>query len=52
MRNVDALCDCRLPEFKAAAELLAKRGVVEFWPETNMYRLKPAPAKKEESSDG
>lgn len=29
----------RLPEFKSAAELLAKRGVVELWPETNMYRL-------------
>jgi hypothetical protein len=26
---------------KKAAELLAKRGVIEVWPETNMYRLKP-----------
>jgi hypothetical protein len=25
---------------KKAAELLAKRGVIEIWPETNMYRLK------------
>jgi hypothetical protein len=24
----------------AAAELLAKRGVIEVWPETNLYRLK------------
>lgn len=24
---------------KKAAELLAKRGVIEIWPETNMYRL-------------
>jgi hypothetical protein len=23
-----------------AAELLAKRGVIELWPETNAYRLK------------
>jgi hypothetical protein len=26
---------------KNAAELLAKRGVIEIWPETNIYRLKP-----------
>jgi hypothetical protein len=26
-----------------AAELLAKLGVIEIWPETNQYRLKPAP---------
>jgi hypothetical protein len=26
---------------KKAAELLAKRGVIEIWPETNGYRLKP-----------
>jgi hypothetical protein len=26
---------------KKAAELLAKRGVIEIWPETNMYRIKP-----------
>jgi hypothetical protein len=25
-----------------AAELLEKRGVIEIWPETNLYRLKPA----------
>lgn len=25
---------------KKAAELLAKRGVIEVWPETNRYRLK------------
>jgi hypothetical protein len=26
---------------RKAAELLAKRGVIEIWPETNQYRLKP-----------
>jgi hypothetical protein len=26
---------------KKAAELLAKRGLIEIWPETNGYRLKP-----------
>jgi hypothetical protein len=26
---------------KKAAELLAKRGVIEIWPETRLYRLKP-----------
>ena len=26
---------------KKAAELLAKRGVIEIWPETGLYRLKP-----------
>ena len=31
---------------KKAAELLAARGVIEIWPETNMYRIKPAEAKK------
>jgi hypothetical protein len=30
-----------LPASKQAAELLAKRGVIEVWPETKMYRLKP-----------
>jgi hypothetical protein len=25
---------------RKAAELLAKRGVIEIWPETNLYRLK------------
>lgn len=25
---------------KKAAELLARRGVIEVWPQTNMYRLK------------
>jgi hypothetical protein len=24
-----------------AAEILAKRSVIEIWPETNQYRLKP-----------
>jgi hypothetical protein len=33
----------KLPESRKAAELLAKRGVIEIWPETNLYRLKPAP---------
>jgi hypothetical protein len=28
---------------KKAAELLAKRGVIEVWPETCLYRLKPKP---------
>jgi hypothetical protein len=27
---------------KKAAALLAKRGVIEIWPETNLYRLKAA----------
>jgi hypothetical protein len=27
---------------KKAVELLAKRGVIEVWAETNMYRIKPA----------
>jgi hypothetical protein len=26
---------------KAAAELLAKRGVIEIWPQTGLYRLEP-----------
>lgn len=26
---------------KKAAQLLAKRGVIEVWPETGLYRLKP-----------
>ena len=30
----------------AAAALLAKRGVIEVWPETKMYRIKPAPRGK------
>jgi hypothetical protein len=32
---------------KRAAELLAKRGVIEIWPETNLYRLKPRGGKYE-----
>jgi hypothetical protein len=32
----------KLPEFMSAAELLAKRGVIEIWPETGLYRLKKA----------
>lgn len=31
----------RLPASRQAAELLAKRGVIEFWIETGLYRLKP-----------
>lgn len=31
----------KLEASRKAAELLAKRGVLEFWPETNLYRLKP-----------
>jgi len=31
----------KLEATKKAAELLAKRGVIEIWPETNAYRLKP-----------
>jgi hypothetical protein len=30
-----------LEAMQKAAELLAKRGVIEVWPETNMYRIKP-----------
>lgn len=30
----------KLEATKKAAELLAKRGVIEIWPETNGYRLK------------
>jgi len=33
----------KLTEFKGAAELLAKRGLIEIWKETNLYRLKPTP---------
>lgn len=31
----------KLEATKKAAVLLAKRGVIEIWPETNQYRLKP-----------
>jgi hypothetical protein len=31
----------KLEATKKAAELLAKRDVIEMWPETNQYRLKP-----------
>jgi hypothetical protein len=31
----------KLEATQKAAALLAKRGVLELWPETNMYRLKP-----------
>lgn len=31
-----------LEESKKAAELLEKRGVIEIWPETNLFRLKDA----------
>jgi hypothetical protein len=30
-----------LPASKQAAALLEKRGVIEIWPETGLYRLKP-----------
>lgn len=30
-----------LPATKRAVELLEKRGVVEVWPQTGLYRLKP-----------
>jgi hypothetical protein len=30
---------------KKAAELLANRGVIEIWPETGLYRLKPTTTK-------
>lgn len=33
----------KLDATKKAAELLAKRGIIEIWPETNGYRLKAAP---------
>ena len=32
----------KLEATQRAAEMLAKRGVIEIWPETNRYRLKPA----------
>lgn len=31
----------KLEATRKAAELLAKRGVIELWPETGMYRLAP-----------
>jgi hypothetical protein len=31
----------KLEATQKAAQLLAKRGVIEVWPETNLYRLKP-----------
>jgi hypothetical protein len=31
----------KLEATQRAAELLAKRGVIEVWPETQLYRLKP-----------
>jgi hypothetical protein len=37
----------KLEATKKAAELLAKRGVVEIWPETNQYRLKETPSGSE-----
>lgn len=30
----------KLDATRKAAELLAKRGVIEIWPETGLYRLK------------
>lgn len=33
----------KLEATRKAAELLAKRGVIELGPETNLYRLKQAP---------
>jgi hypothetical protein len=32
----------RIEATQRAAELLEKRGVIEVWKETNMYRLKPS----------
>lgn len=32
----------KLGATQKAAELLAKRGLIEIWPETNQYRLKDA----------
>jgi hypothetical protein len=31
----------KLEATRKAADLLAKRGVIEIWPETQLYRLKP-----------
>lgn len=31
----------KLEASQKAAALLAKRGIIEIWPETNGYRLKP-----------
>jgi hypothetical protein len=31
----------KLVATRTAAELLAKRDVIEIWPETQLYRLKP-----------
>jgi hypothetical protein len=31
----------KLDATRQAAELLAKRGVIEIWPETGLYRIKP-----------
>jgi hypothetical protein len=33
----------KLEATRKAAELLEKRGVIEIWRETDLYRLKPAP---------
>jgi hypothetical protein len=33
---------------KKPPELLAKRGVIEIWPETNMYRLKSTSVGKQQ----
>jgi hypothetical protein len=30
-----------LPASRQGADLLAKRGMIEIWPETGLYRLKP-----------
>jgi hypothetical protein len=35
----------KLDATRKAAELLAKRGVIEIWPETGLYRLKPTRTK-------
>jgi hypothetical protein len=32
----------KLEATQKAAELLAKRGVIEIWPQTNLYRFKAA----------
>jgi hypothetical protein len=31
----------KLEATRKAADLLAKRGVIEIWPQTGLYRLKP-----------
>ena len=37
---------------KKAAELLAKRGMIELWPQADMYRLKPKKGFKADRGHG